>query len=231
MNLRLQDLPPTSAAKVAEKHGATIHVIAFGGSLAVAGTSGVAPTQLWQEPFAPDRVWTSVSEHAANLPVVGLVEPPDSTSRAISELRRVSGLTWEELGHLFGVSRRSVHFWVSGRAMKADHERRLFRILDVVRNADRGDARSNRAALCATSRGKSTRDLLAEEAYREAEARLGSGRPRIRREPGELDDVALAARRTTSPEKLFDARSDRIHHPEGGGPAFVVRTTRRDASR
>ena len=32
------------------------------------------------------------------------------SQRAISELRRISGLTWEQLGQLFEVSRRSVHF-------------------------------------------------------------------------------------------------------------------------
>ena len=36
---------------------------------------------------------------------------------AIGELRRLSGLTWDQLARLFNLSRRSLHFWASGKPM------------------------------------------------------------------------------------------------------------------
>src|SRR6185503_7037508 len=36
---------------------------------------------------------------------------------AIMEIRRLSGMTWEQLANLFEVSRRTVHFWASGKAL------------------------------------------------------------------------------------------------------------------
>ncbi|WP_419950972.1 helix-turn-helix domain-containing protein [Candidatus Palauibacter sp.] len=71
----------------------------------------------------------------------------EATRAAVSELRRISGLTWEQLAELFGVSRRSVHCWASGKPLNAANHERLMRVLDVVRDADRGTAHSTRAAL------------------------------------------------------------------------------------
>ena len=42
-----------------------------------------------------------------------------SPGAAIAELRRVSGLTWDQLARLVGVSRRTLHFWASGTAVMA----------------------------------------------------------------------------------------------------------------
>ena len=119
------------------------------------GTSSTASMGVWPEPFAWDGQrtagrdsWTAPAETDRIAATAS-----DVTSRAVSELRRISGLTWEQLGQLFGVSRRSVHFWASGRAMNAANEQHLLKVLDIVRQADRGDARSNRAALLTVSAG------------------------------------------------------------------------------
>ena len=45
-----------------------------------------------------------------------LLGPAESTAEAIMEIRRRSGLTWQELGDLFDVSRRSIHHWANGKA-------------------------------------------------------------------------------------------------------------------
>ena len=80
----------------------------------------------------------------------------------IGELRRLSGLTWDQLARLFGVSRRSVHFWASGKPMAPSNEEHLRRLLAVVRKVDRGSARANRAILLgADEDGISLFDLLA----------------------------------------------------------------------
>jgi DNA-binding transcriptional regulator YiaG len=74
---------------------------------------------------------------------------------AIAELRRLSGLTWDQLARLFDVSRRSLHFWASGKAMTPSNEEHLQRVLGAVRKIDRGSAGANREALLA-ARGDGT---------------------------------------------------------------------------
>jgi DNA-binding transcriptional regulator YiaG len=52
-----------------------------------------------------------------------LTLPGRSTQQAVNELRKLSGLTWEQLATLFNVSRRSVHFWASGQSLTSANER------------------------------------------------------------------------------------------------------------
>ncbi len=51
----------------------------------------------------------------------------------ICEVRRLSGLTWKQMAGIFGVTSRSVHFWVSGRPMseapKSPHRNRELKII------------------------------------------------------------------------------------------------------
>ena len=42
-----------------------------------------------------------------------------STASSVVQLRIDSGLTWDQLGRLFGVSRRAVHMWASGKRMNS----------------------------------------------------------------------------------------------------------------
>lgn len=211
-----------------------IPVIIAGGQLFTAGTSAAAPMDMWPEPFACDWKRTAVVDCAWDAPAdtAGIAEiSSDATSRATSELRRTSGLTWEQLGQLFGVSRRSVHFWASGRPMNAVHERRLFEILDIVRQADRGDARRNRAALFAVSAGQAPFDLLVAGTFDEARARLGHGKADGRVELGELDASARAERTPLPPEDLIDAMNDKVHRDAGRGRAArTVRNLRREST-
>lgn len=73
--------------------------------------------------------------------------PSMTTGDAILEIRRRSGMTWEELGELFDVSRRSVHNWASGEALSAKNEHQVRMVLGAVRLIDRGDPRKTRDAL------------------------------------------------------------------------------------
>ena len=61
----------------------------------------------------------------------GTTEPGETTRRAISELRRIGGLTWAELGQLFAVSPQRMHAWASGGTPDAVTEQHLLRLLDV----------------------------------------------------------------------------------------------------
>ena len=144
----------------------------------------------------------------------GLVDEPPSTSSAVNRLRRLSGLTWEQLAGLFGVSRRSVHFWASGRPLNAENEEHLFQVLGVL---EAGTAEAHgRSTLMDTSRGgPSVYDLLCQGRYAEAESAL-RGRTPARtpsRRPAPLDQEAQDARRPPSPERLVGALNDRVQLP------------------
>ena len=196
------------------------------------GTSSAASMGVWPEPFAWDGQrtagrdsWTAPAETDRITATAS-----DVTSRAVSELRRISGLTWEQLGQLFGVSRRSVHFWASGRAMNAANEQHLLKVLDIMRQADRGDARSNRAALLMVSEGHAPFDLLMSRAFEEASARLGRRQRGRRVELGELDAQVRAGRTPPSPENLIDAMNDQVHRDAGSSRAVgATRNMRRES--
>ena len=150
----------------------------------------------------------------------------ETTRRAISELRRIGGLTWAELGQLFGVSPQSIHSWASGGTLDAITEQHLLQVVDIVRGADRGDAQSNRMALFEMD-GETPFELLASRKFEEARAILGSGPGRRRPKLTELDDATKAERRPPPPEELIDALKDSVHRDLGSGRAACTARNRR----
>jgi len=204
----------------------SLSVIAVSGALWVFGTCSAEPTRLWEAPYGHEPEATS-SGPAWEQQAEATVDA-ETTRQAISELRRISGLTWEQLGELFDVSRRSVHFWASGKPLNAGNEQRLMQVLDVVRAADRGDARSTRAALFEVKDGTTAFTLLTAERFEEARAVLGAGVARTRPALAELSDAAKAARKPLPPEDLVDAQHDRVHRDRGRSRAArTVRNKRR----
>ena len=133
---------------------------------------------------------------------------------AISELRRLSGLTWDQLARIFQVHRRSLHFWASGKAMAPNNEEHLQRVLAIVRKLDRGSANANRSALLGTSEdGILPLDLLVAGHYDQVLALLGQNKER-RKPPPKLPGEARETQ-TRSPEELVDALQDRVHPANG----------------
>lgn len=197
-------------------------MIIVSGALAVSGTSSAEPARLWEAPYV-HAIEATASEHGWQRRSMA-TNGAETTRKAVSELRRISGLTWEQLGELFGVSRRSVHFWASGKPLNAVNEQRLMQILDIVREADRGDARSTRTALFEASDGVTAFALLTTEQYKEARAILASGASRPRPALTQLSAEAKTARKPPPPEELIDAQHDRVHREHG--QARAARTVR-----
>ena len=144
-----------------------------------------------------------------------LEAPAASQAAGISEVRRRSGLTWEQIARLFGVARRSVHFWISGKSMNASNEERLNRLLIAIRYIDRGEGASTRAALMsAQSDGAVPFELLTEGRFEEVMQRLGQGRGR---------EMAVSMHAPTrprpeakpSPDLLVGALQDTVHRNIG----------------
>lgn len=66
----------------------------------------------------------------------------------VRRLRADSGLTWEQLAKLFGVSRRAVHLWANGGRMNAANIEHLSRLLDLLAAEHSGlTSEQRRAAL------------------------------------------------------------------------------------
>lgn len=181
----------------------SLRVICIAGALSVAGThSAIAATDAALE---STRQTNSGVKADSSIPA----------APAIMELRRLSGMTWEQLAKLFDVSRRTVHFWASGKALNAANEERLYRVLSTIRQIDRGSAQENRDALFTAQRdGVVPIDLLYVDRYSEVVDRLGYARPqRVLLTP--LSPEARASRTPMKPEILANALQGDVHRNVG----------------
>jgi DNA-binding XRE family transcriptional regulator len=180
-------------------------LISVCGSLAT-GTSASARMMVPLEFYAPAQTNSGVM----------LTQPETSRAAAIQELRRRSGLTWDELAGLFGVSRRSVHFWASGKPMSPSHEVELNGLLHAVRYIDRGAGTATRAVLTSMQvDGSTPLDHLAAGRWREVMSQLGQGggSGAVARTP--LNAVAHPLWVPPSPDRLVDAVHETAHRNAG----------------
>jgi hypothetical protein len=76
---------------------------------------------------------SGVRETSINVVIGTRVAPAEmSTAKAINKAHEDSGLTWEQLARMFGVSRRSVHMWATGGRMNATNAEMLMRFVDLL---------------------------------------------------------------------------------------------------
>ena len=198
-----------------DRHRATPTAVMFANFLPAPAT---ANTYEWPHPVERTAAGPDGQLHPA---------AAESTGEATMEVRRRSGLTWEQLGELFGVSRRSVHHWANGKPLAAGHERTLRRMLAAVRHLDRGSQAGTRALLLAVdpSRGASAFDLLKEGRFDEAMGRAETvRRPQRQRIP--LSPAALEARRPPAAALLVGAAQDRPEFRANARGARAVRAAR-----
>jgi transcriptional regulator with XRE-family HTH domain len=146
-----------------------------------------------------------------------------TTAEAVLEIRRLSGLTWEELGDLFDVSRRSVHHWANGKTVSAKHEQMIRQTLVAIRHLDCGSATKTRALiLTPDTLGVSVFELLKAGYYRDAMSRVQPRAvPERRHMP--LSEAVQDARRPPAPALLLGADQER---PEIPAKARVARAAR-----
>lgn len=168
------------------------------------------------------------SERTATGPTGQLLHlPSESTAQAVMEIRRLSGLTWEELGDLFNVSRRSIHHWASGKSVTAKHERLIHRMVAAIRHLDRGDQIATRALLLSVDRamGVPTLNLLRGGHFEEAMGRVeDSWAPETHRTP--LSRAASDTRRPPPPALLLEAEQERPAIPAKARVARAKRTSK-----
>jgi len=162
-----------------------------------------------------ERTPTSRPEPMEQTTAGAAVLPAEPAGAPVAELRRLSGFTWDQLARLFNVSRRSVHFWASGKAMTPSNEEHLQRLLAVIRKTDRGSPSANRAAMLKVQAdGTIPFDLLAAEEYERVVNILGpadAGRLYSAKRPAPLSTAPAPQR----PEELVGALQDRVHRETG----------------
>lgn len=95
----------------------------------------------------------------------------------IVEFRDLSGLTASQVGRLFGVSRRSVNNWISGKPMAPDHEERLSELLAIIRGISAPSPAERRAALLDSSSGSSIFHQLLRDATAATPLQMSPLRP------------------------------------------------------
>ena len=187
-------------------------------TLATTPLSGAATSNGYETPRPVE--WTT-----AGPPGQIRFAPAESTAEAILEIRRRSGLTWEEMGDLFDVSRRSIHHWASGKPVSTRRERALRQALAAIRRLDRGDQAGTRARLLAVDHytGLSALDMMREGRFDEITARTeGARAPDPLRIP--LSRKARKTRRPPPPPFLLEAEQDRPDVPANARAVRAVRT-------
>lgn len=149
-----------------ERNVSAPFALAFGFALA---TSSAAGATLPAVPFTATAV-VELAEVAARdvsmpldqttsgLPRLDSSNPNEnsaSLAQRIAQLRALTGLTTDQVGRLFGVSRRSVHNWINGNAMAPQHEERAAKILSIAHALPGSTPADRRAALLDSSHGTS----------------------------------------------------------------------------
>ena len=206
-------------------------VVLVAGALTMAGTTSSAGTRsltcaVGMNTYATNSGAGAMSEETTEV----ALEARSATRSALAELRRASGLTWDQMSRLFGVSRRSVHFWASGKPMTSEHEEHLYRVLALVHGAS-ASADALRAALLSVVAGEQVLTMLVERRYADAEAALAMGEARITASRVPLSASAAAARRPLDPEFLAGSADDQAHPIHGRGrSASTVRSKVRGQS-
>lgn len=130
---------------------------------------------------------------------------------AIFELRRLTGLTWEELADVLGVTRRTLHLWANGQPINTINEKRVRDVLLVIRTLDRGAARQNRSLLISPQpEGGVFSDLLRGQRFNEALARAGRG-PGRSIPPAPVDDKTQLEAAKLSVADMLGTSGERVH--------------------
>ncbi|MEO1741293.1 MAG: helix-turn-helix transcriptional regulator [Cyanobacteria bacterium J06629_9] len=153
-----------------------------------------------------------------------------SVPSSLGELRRLSGLTWEQLARLFNVSRRSVHFWASGKPISRFNEETISKLLDTLRYIDRGSASENRKLLLRSfGNGVVPFDLLVAGKYEDVKAMLGHEDISKQTQLAPIDECEQTLYNPQKPEELIGALHDPVHKDVGQArPARSVRLSKCD---
>ena len=160
-----------------------------------------------------DPIHTNESTTANITGQINLI-PTKTTAGAILEIRRRSGLTWDELSEVFDVSRRSVHLWANGKGVSARNERVIRQTLAAIRHLDEGSQIETRARLLSIDiAGLSPFDFLTRQKFKKAMA-LPSGETKPIHHHSPLSPQTLETQRPPALVSLLAANQKRFDSPD-----------------
>lgn len=179
-----------------------------------------------------DQNLTAASEMTTSGIAIASTRSPEAAQKALSELRRLSGLTWDQLAKLFNVSRRSLHFWASGQPLSRFNEEHLNRLLGTIRYVDQGSASLNRSLLLRPDgNGNPLLDLLIAGKYEEFQRIVGSNNAPRKPVLGDLtEDERKRYYSPQNPADLVDALQEPIHREVGRSRPARTARSRKDSS-
>jgi DNA-binding transcriptional regulator YiaG len=186
----------------------------------------IAPSSTSNSRATINQNLVAASEMTTSGVTIASTSSPEATQKSLSELRRLSGLTWDQLAKLFNVSRRSLHFWASGQPLSRFNEEHLNRLLGTIQFIDQGSANLNRSLLLRPDgNGNPLFDLLVTGKYEEFKRIVGSNNAARRPLLGSLSEDAHTAYMPQNPADLVDALQEPIHREVGRSrPARVARS-------
>lgn len=159
-----------------------LHVAGLPLTSRLSGTTTTAPFAATQLRYTGE--WTTSARVVIPPPVKtstptvadACADPGSSTpADDIRWLHASSGLTWEQLGRAFGVSRRAVHHWANGGRLNAANAEILAYLVALVRSLPAHTADQRRALLLApTDQGPSVIDRLRSRQRTTAQDALGN---------------------------------------------------------
>lgn len=127
----------------------------------IEGWTSTASTVLTQESAMP------IGDGSANI---------NASAQQVHWLHEQSGLTWDQLGRAFGVSRRAVHMWANGGRMNATNAELLAQLVTIVNALPYTDPQARRAALLESdSEGRNLLDAFRQRQVAHEQAINGPG--------------------------------------------------------
>ena len=177
-------------------------------SLVVAALVGAYSLHGTTVPKAICLLWSPQSRSPAEFWPDGPASPTTVAQAAVSDIRRLCRLTFEEVAPLLGVSRRTLHSWANGSPISARRERRLRTLSETIHTIVRfrpGNVRD--FLLNRGGGGVRPYDLLAEGLYQEAVDAV-SGRRAAVSTPGrpELETIDAQLNRLDSAVSMKPGR-------------------------
>lgn len=166
--------------------------------------------EIVSRPTAPVNAVQFVVPRTTANPDGHVAHDVSETGPAVYEIRRRSGLDWNELADMFGVSEDEVCKWASGLSLGSVAENAVRRTLEVIRHLDRGSSYDTRQLLLTLGEDgrASTFVLLREKRFDEVMARAGGGFARPDNRP-DLSDEEKNLRRPEDPMLLLQADASR----------------------
>lgn len=151
------------------------------------------------------------------------LEDTPSTARGILAIRQIANLTWDETAKVFDVSRRTVHLWANGRHPSGDQERKINRVLGILRPYESlGPSLFREKLMTSWKPGTLYFDLLCRDEF-EAFQDAFWGTDSSREFPPPAISLETGRNAAPSPILLLDALQDR---PIEASKAIAKKTVR-----